>query len=182
MEDPTGGGGVPRGLVPRPRRWLGDLAQPSVPLPHGPRAAGRRWRAAKGPPGGGRGGHMEDLTGGGGVPYGLVPRPRRWLGDLAQPSVPLPHGPRGAGGRWLSAEGPSFPSLALAALTVSATAATTTTTDGGGGGGSRRRRRRRRRKLAAWTGTLWRQLPLWRRLPAAARSHPPCRSRQRRPR
>ena len=45
LEDPSGGGGEPRGSVPRPRRWLGDLPQPSVPLGDDSTGAGRRLRA-----------------------------------------------------------------------------------------------------------------------------------------
>ena len=48
LEDPTECGGGPRGFVPRPPRWLGDLPQPSVLLSHGPRGARGRWRAVAG--------------------------------------------------------------------------------------------------------------------------------------
>ena len=82
QEDPTGGGGGPRGLVPRPRRWLGDLAQPSVPLPHGPRAAGRRWRAVEGPPGGGKGGA-----------HGGPDRRRRWTPGFGPPTSAMARRP-----------------------------------------------------------------------------------------
>ena len=55
----------------------------------------------EGPPGGGRGVHLEDPTGGGGGPRGLVPRPLQWLGDLPQhsPSVREERGGGGGAGR-----------------------------------------------------------------------------------
>ena len=45
---PTGGGGGPGALVPRPLRWLGDLPQHSVGLAQRQRGAGGRGRGGAG--------------------------------------------------------------------------------------------------------------------------------------
>ena len=100
LYDPTGVGGGPRGLVPRPRRWLEDLSRPSVPLGHNPRGSGGQWQAAEGTPGrGGGGGHLMDPWVSSGGPRDLVLQPRRWIGYLSRPSFPLGRAPRGPGGR-----------------------------------------------------------------------------------